>query len=85
MERRYVGVRTVGNPTQIFNRIRQVVQSLSLTRMIPAVKFERKPRGEFYVFLAVEDTEGTYLPDDVATVLQYAGLKESAFLADSTC
>ena len=79
MERRYVGVRTVGNPTQIFNRIRQVVQNQSLTRMIPAVKFERKPRGEFYVFLAVEDTEGTYLPDDVVTVLQYAGLKSQHF------
>lgn len=79
MERCYVGVRTVGNPTQIFNRIRQVVQSQSLTRMIPVVKFERKPRGEFYVFLAVEDTEGAYLPDDVVTVLQYAGLKSQHF------
>ena len=75
MARRYVGVSAVGNSTEIFERIRRVVQTQRQTQMIPAVKFERKPRGQFYVFLAVEDTEGTNLPDEVVTVLQSTGLR----------
>ena len=75
MGRRYVGVRTVGKPTQILDRIRRVVQEQKLTRTIPIVKFERRPHGEFYVFLAVEGTEEMHLPDEVATVFQYAGLR----------
>ncbi len=75
MARRYVGVSTVGNPTEIFERIRRIVQMQKQTRMIPTVKFERRPSGQFYVFLAVEDTEGMHLPDEVATVLQHAGLR----------
>lgn len=75
MARRYVAVSTVGNPTQIFDRISKAVRAENLTRMIPAVKFERKPRGQFYVFLAVEGTEATQISDDVRTVLQRAGLR----------
>ena len=75
MERRYVAIRTVGNPTQVFDRIRQVVQHMGITRMIPAVKFERRARREFYVFLAVEGTIGLQLPDDVLIVLEQANLK----------
>ena len=79
MERRYVAVRTVGKPTQILDRIRRVVQEQKLTRTIPIVKFERRPHGEFYVFLAVEGTEEMHLPDEVQTVLQYAGLRGRPF------
>ena len=78
MPRRYVGVNAAGNPMEIFERVRRVVQMQKQTQMIPVVKFERKlqrrPRGQFYVFLAVEDTEGMDLPSAVATVLQFAGL-----------
>ena len=79
MERRYVGVRTVGKPTQILDRIRQVVQEQKLTRTIPIVKFERRPHGEFYVFLAVEGTEEMYLPDRVQTVLMLSRLTGQPF------
>ncbi len=72
MARQYFAVNEVGNPTQIFYRIRQVVQNLELTRTIPVVKFEKKPRGQFYVFLAVEELDETHLLD---SVLQRAGLK----------
>ena len=75
MERQYVGIRAVGNPPEIFDRIRQVVQHMGITRMIPAVKFERRARREFYVFLAVEGTVGPQLPDDVLTVFQRANLR----------
>ena len=79
MERRYVAVRTVGKPTQILDRIRRVVQEQKLTRTIPIVKFERRPHGEFYVFLAVEGTEEMYLPDRVQTVLMLSRLTSQPF------
>ena len=75
MTRRYVAVSIVGKPTQIFDRIRQAVRAENLMRTIPAVKFERKPHGQFYVFLAVEDTEAIQIPDGIQTVLQHAGLR----------
>ena len=74
IERRYVAVRARGNAAQIFHRIRDAVQAEGLTRTIPVVKFERNPRREFYVFLAVENSEDSHLPDDVATVLRRARL-----------
>ena len=79
MERQYVAVRTVGNPTQIFDRVRQVVQDMGMTQTIPAVKFERRARGEFYVFLAVEGIGAIGLPDDVVTVLEHANLRGRYF------
>ena len=79
MERRYVAVRTVGNPMQIFERVRQVVQNMGVTRTVPAVKFEKRARREFYVFLAVDGGGVTYLPDDVVTVLDRAGLTGQHF------
>ena len=79
MPRRYVGVNAAGNPMEIFERVRRVVQMQKQTQMIPVVKFERKlqrgSRGQFYVLLAVENKEGMTLPDEVATVLEYAGLR----------
>ena len=74
MARKYVGVSTVGDPKDVFERIRRIVQMQKQTRMIPAVKFERNPRGLFYVFLAVEGPTENLLPDAVATVLKFAGL-----------
>ena len=76
MTRRYVAVRTVGNPAQIVERIRRVVQERRLTGSIPVVKFERKPRGEFYVFLAVENTDQIDFPNQVRNVLRDSGLNE---------
>lgn len=74
MAMRYVAVNTYGNPTEICNRICQVVRGLELTRTIPVIKFEKKPRGQFYVFLAIEDTETVQPLDDVRAVLQHARL-----------
>ena len=74
MERRYVGVLAVGRLSQVFDKIHRIVKAQKLTRVIPCVKFEKKARGQFYVFLAVEDSTETHLPSAVATVLQFAGL-----------
>lgn len=79
MPRQYVAVNAAGNPMEIFERIRKIIQLQKQTQMIPVVKFERKlqrrSRGQFYVLLAVENKEGMTLPDEVATVLKYAGLR----------
>ena len=72
MERKYVAVRTVGNPEHVLDRIRQAVQAERRTRIIPAVKFEKRVSGrrssrEFYFFLAVEG-EGIDCLDLVQTI-----------------
>ncbi len=79
MERRYVAVRAFGNPMQVFDRVRQVVQNMGVTRTIPAVKFERRPRGEFFVFLAVEGTQEISIPSEVVSVLELTGLNGKQF------
>lgn len=67
MARQYVAVRTVGNPAYVLDRIRQAVQAENWTRIIPAVKFERRARGEFYFFLAMEG-QGIDFLDLVGTI-----------------
>ena len=79
MDRRYVGVQAIGKPTDIFDRIRFIIQGQGMTRTIPAVKFEKKPDKLFFVFLAVEGTDKLQLPDNVRTILQYAGFKQPYF------
>ena len=79
MDRRYVGVQAIGKPIDIFDRIRLIIQRQGMTRTIPAVKFEKKPDKLFFVFLAVEGPDKLQLPDNVRTVLQYAGFKQPYF------
>ena len=69
MARQYIAVRTVGNPVYILDRIRQAVQSENLTRVIPAVKFEKRSRGEFYYFLGMEGQRIDFL-DLVRTIFE---------------
>ena len=77
MERRYVPVRSFGNPMQVFERIRQALQAEKLTRIIPAVKFEKGARGEFFVFLVVQGPETTDFLSQVQTVFTRRNLKVS--------
>src|ERR687884_803618 len=74
IERRYMGVQTVGRTALVLERIRQVVRSCNQTHAIPIIKVEKKARGQFYIFLAIEGVEGTRLPDPIANVLKLAGL-----------
>lgn len=67
MARQYVAVRTVGDPLYVLDRIRQVVQAENLARIVPAVKFEKRARGEFYFFLAMEG-QGIDFLDLVRTI-----------------
>ena len=74
IERRYVGVQTVGRTATVLERIRQVVRSCNQTHAIPIIKIEKKARGQFYIFLAIEGVEGSRLPDPIVNVLRIAGL-----------
>jgi hypothetical protein len=78
MERRYIGVLTGGQPRQVIDRISRVVKTHDLARTIPVIKVEKKARGQFYVFLAVEGLESSYLPESVKTVLRESGLNKQA-------
>ena len=79
IERRYVGVQTVGRTVPVLERIRQVVRSFNLTHAIPIIKVEKKARGQFYIFLAIEGVEGDRLPDSIVQVLRSAGLTGRQF------
>lgn len=74
MSRLYVGFRTVGKPEQILDRITKTIRNLKLTKIIPIVKLERRPRGEFYVFLAVDGVGYGNLPREIIIALKTAGL-----------
>ena len=79
MERKYVPVRAFGNPMQVFERIRQVLQAEKLTRTIPAIKFEKGARGEFFVFLTVQGTETEDFMNQVQTAFAQWNLKVNIF------
>jgi hypothetical protein len=80
IERRYVGVQTAGRAAQVLERIRQVVRSSDQTHAIPVIKVEKKPRGQFYIFLAIDGVEGSSrLPGPIAQVLRMAGLTGRQF------
>lgn len=74
IERRYVGVETVGRIDQVIDRIRSTVRSLNQTHLIPVIKLEKKPRGRFLVFLALEGVADDRLPESVTQLLRMAGL-----------
>ena len=72
--RRYVPVHTRRySPGYIFDRIRQAVQTENLTRTIPAVKFEKGAKGEFYYFFALESQQLDFL-DVVQTIFAQWGV-----------
>jgi hypothetical protein len=74
IERRYVGVQTGGRTALVLEKIRQAVRACNQTHAIPIIKVEKKARGQFYIFLAIEGVEGSRLPDTIVNVLRRAGL-----------
>jgi hypothetical protein len=69
-----VGVETVGRIDQVIDRIRSTVRSLNQTHLIPVIKLEKKPRGRFLVFLALEGVADDRLPESITQILRTAGL-----------
>lgn len=73
--RRYVAVRTVGNPEQILNKIKNAILRLELANTIPVIKIEKNASREFYVFLAVDGYNSDVLPEMTNRVFSIAGIK----------
>ena len=72
--RRYIPVHTRRySPAYIFDRISQAVQAENLTKAIPAVKFEKGAKGEFYYFFALEGQQLDFL-DVVQTIFAQWGV-----------
>ena len=72
--RRYIPVHTRRySPAYIFDRISQAIQAENLTRAIPAVKFEKGAKGEFYYFFALEGQQLDFL-DVVQTIFAQWGV-----------
>ena len=74
MERRYYYARTVGNPQNALRNIVSAVENSGLAAQIPLVKLERRARGEFYVFLAVDDEESQRIPGGLGKSLRFHGI-----------
>lgn len=72
MERRYVAVQTIGNPSQLISQVSQSIKSLNLAQKMPVIKVEKKARGQFYLFLALEDMSEADMLTQAKTVLRLA-------------
>ena len=79
MERQYLAVRAYGNPMQVFEHIRQVLQAEKLTRAIPSVKFEKGARREFFIFLTVQNPKTGDFLNQVQTAFTRWNLKGNIF------
>lgn len=74
-ERQYLAVRTVGRPEEILHKVKHSIQRLKLARSVPIIKIEKMASREFYIFLAIEDCEGDFLPKQIKDAIQIAGVR----------
>ena len=74
MERRYLGMPYRGDPNALLDRIVAGVRNSGLYATVPLVKFEKNPKRQFYVFLAVDAADGADIPAEVYSLLQGVGL-----------
>jgi len=77
--RRYIGVRTVGKPDQVLQKVKLSVQRLGLAKTVPVIKIEKRASREFYMFLAVEASEDDTMPESINQALKIAGIKGEKF------
>lgn len=55
MELSFYGFRCAGKPTATLERIRKAVRDHAAGQLVPLVRFEKRPRREYYVFLGVSE------------------------------
>src|SRR5947209_3418653 len=75
MPRQFVGRSASGHANDILQQIRRVVRSLRAGAQIPVVFFEKKARGNFYVFLGVEMEPNAGVPEVTDTVFDRVGIR----------
>ncbi|ABI67645.1 hypothetical protein [Syntrophomonas wolfei] len=73
--RLYVGIRTVGRPDQVLQKIKHSIQRSGLAKVVPIIKIEKRAAREFYLFLAVETSDSGTMPGPITQALKMAGIK----------
>jgi hypothetical protein len=64
MPRWYAALRRKGSVQNLVDQVTQLVRTYDLGRVLPLIRFERRPVGEYYVFLGIEsDTPGKLPPE----------------------
>jgi hypothetical protein len=74
MARQFIGVQAVGSANDILHRVQSWVRLLRCGHVIPILHFEKRARGNYYVFLGIEMEPGARMPEEVAQVCDRAGL-----------
>ena len=62
VERWYAGFSCRGNPQEVLELISRKVQEFELSTLVPLIRVEKKARGQFYVFVAVESERPGQFP-----------------------
>ena len=74
MLRWYLGFQAVGNAKDIIERIRAIVRRYHLGRFIPVVRVEKRPRGQFLVFVGIESPAKGEIPPELEPLFQLHNL-----------
>lgn len=74
MEKLYIGIRAVGDWREVIGRVTQSIRYFNLSRTIPYVKPEKKPKGEHYIFLSINGSPNGAVEQNIKLMLKSAGL-----------
>lgn len=70
VRRWYKGFLTGGKVDPLIQRISRAVDGYALRKYIPVVRFERKARGQFYYFVAIEGSSVGEIPAEVSSFFE---------------
>lgn len=68
MPRQYMAVRVTGNPNEILDLVRHRVRGFGCGHVVQVVHYEKRAKGEYYVFLGFETPHLGWVPEDVGNI-----------------
>lgn len=71
-------------PETVVQRVTQLVQTHDLGRVLPLIRFERQPRGQYYVFLGIESATPGELPPELQALREHSLIRELMPRPDGT-
>lgn len=74
MTRWYAGFRCVGNPKVVLDQISRKIRNDNLGKFVPRVCFEKRPRHQFYLFMAIESAVPGKPPPELQGLLALSWL-----------
>lgn len=75
MPRWYAACPRVGRPDTVAQQVATMVRQHDLGRVLPLLRFERRARGQFYLFLGIESESPGRLPPELEVLHQYPILR----------